>query len=291
MRKEFTIAVIGLGLIGGSILKGLRYKKFHLIGISRSEETLNKAVELNLVDECSTNIDIIKEAKIVFICTPMNKIISIIDEVKKWVYPDCIITDVGGLKGFILDYVNNYHVPINFIGGHPMAGSENKGIEQSSENLFEEAKWVLTPSKWTNIEYMQELEGLIHYLGAKPIFADSYEHDKAVTLISHMPLILSQSLFGFLDSYPDENIKELALKLAASGFRDTTRLAATNPELAKDMLLKNKINIRDEIKKLKDYLIQLDENLDLEEEKFIDLIKNLAFKRKNMYSINGRNIY
>lgn len=286
-----TIAVIGLGLIGGSILKALRPKEFHLIGVSRSEETVKKAIKLDLANECSTNIELVQKAKVVFICTPINKTIETIDKVRKIVSPDCIITDVASLKGFIMDYVNDYDFPTNFIGGHPMAGTENTGIDYAVDNLFEGAKWVLTPSRWSGTEDIRRLEELTSLLGAKSIIADSYQHDKAVTLISHLPLLLSQSLFGMVSDYPDKNIKELALKLAASGFRDTTRLAATNPELAKDILLKNKAYIREAVNGLKDYLTELDKNLDLNENEFINPIKNLASKRKDMYSPEGKNIY
>ncbi|EKE04616.1 MAG: arogenate dehydrogenase [uncultured bacterium] len=291
MPDNPTIAVIGLGLIGGSILKALRPKGFHLIGISRSEETVRKAINLDLADEYSTNVELVQKANVVFICTPINKTIETIDKVRKIVSPDCIITDVASLKGFIMDYVNDYDFPTNFIGGHPMAGTENTGIDYAVDNLFEGAKWVLTPSRWSGAEDIRRLEELTSLIGAKSIIADAYEHDKAVTLISHLPLLLSQSLFGMVSDYPDENIKELALKLAASGFRDTTRLAATNPELAKDILLKNKAYIREAVNGLKDYLTELDKALDLNEEEFMNLVKSLASKRKDMYSPEGKNTY
>jgi prephenate dehydrogenase len=291
MHKQSTISVIGIGLIGGSILKALKPKGFNLIGVSKSKETIEKAKKLDIANEYSNNIDAIKDSQVVFICTPINTIIPIIDQVRKTVAPDCIITDVASLKGFIIDYVNGYKFPANFIGGHPMAGTENTGVDHAMDTLFEEAKWVLTPSKWTDNEDIRELEELIHLTGAKTLISDPYKHDKAVTLISHLPLLVSQALFGLVNDYPDEDIKELALKLAASGFRDSTRLAATNPELAKDILLKNKAYIREAANNLKDYLSLLDKNLDLNEEEFIDLVTDLAAKRKTMYSSEGKNIY
>jgi len=291
MSKDFSIAVIGLGLIGGSILKALRAKNFHLIGVSGREETIVKAKKLGLADEYSTDVEAVKDAKVVFICTPIHKIISFIEKVAQIVSPDCIITDVASLKGFIIDHVDNSEFPINFIGGHPMAGTEHKGIDNAVDNLFEDAKWVLTPSKWSNTQDIKELSEIIGELGTKVIVANPYEHDRAVTLISHLPLFLSQALFGMVDKYPDKSIRDLALSLAASGFRDTTRLAATNPELAKDMLLLNKINIREAVKNLEDFLLYMDKNLDLDEEMFMQLAEELATNRKNLYSSDGKNIY
>ena len=106
MKKDCTIAVIGLGLIGASILKGLRNKCYKLIGVTRSPKLLKKLWLQILADECSTDLSIIKDADVVFICTPINKIIEKIDEVRKIVRPDCIITDVASLKGFIMDHIN-----------------------------------------------------------------------------------------------------------------------------------------------------------------------------------------
>ncbi|MDD3012318.1 MAG: prephenate dehydrogenase/arogenate dehydrogenase family protein [Candidatus Gastranaerophilales bacterium] len=291
MSKDFSIAVIGLGLIGGSILKALKPKNFHLTGVSGREETIAKAKELDLADEYSTDIESVKDAKIIFICTPIHKIIPFAEKVSRIVSPDCIITDVGSIKGSIIDHIDNSEFPINFIGGHPMAGTEHKGIDNAADNLFEGAKWVLTPSRWSESQDIEELKELISSLGAKVIIANPFEHDRAVALISHLPLLLSQALFGMVDKYPDESIRDLALTLAASGFRDTTRLAATNPELAKDMLLLNKINIREAVKNLEDYLSKMDKNLDLDEEKFMELAEELASNRKNLYSPEGKNIY
>jgi len=291
MSKEFSIAVVGLGLIGGSLLKALRPKNFHLIGVSGREETVSKARKQNLADEYSTDINAVKDAKIVFICTPIHKIISFIDQISKIVSSDCIITDVGSLKGFIADYVDNAEFPVNFIGGHPMAGTEHKGIDNAVDNLFEDAKWVLTPSKWSESRDIESLKELIKEIGAKVIIANPHEHDRAVALISHLPLLVSQSLFGIVYKYSDESTKDLALSIAASGFRDTTRLAATNPELAKDMLLLNKVNIREAAKDFVNYLLSMDKNLDLEEEKFMKITEELVTNRKNLYSPEGKNIY
>ena len=290
MTKDMTIAVIGLGLIGASILKGLRNYDYKLVGVTRSQATVEKALSCDIVDECSTEITTIKDANIVFICTPINNIVQKIDEVSKIVNHDCLISDVASIKGFIVDHVNNSAFPINFIGGHPMAGTENKGIDFAQTDLFTGAKWVLTPSKWTNEQSIKKLEELIFNLGAKAVIADPYEHDKAVGLISHLPLILSQAIFDFVYNYNDKNVRNLALQLASSGFRDTTRLASTNPELAKDMLLENKDNVRKALNDLKLYLTQFDKNLDLEQDQFKALIDTLATSRKNMYSPEGKNI-
>jgi len=289
MKNRSKIAIIGLGLIGGSVLKALAPKNLDLIGISRNQQTLDKALSQNLAAEVSDNVELVRDADVVFICTPINSTLETIDNVRKIVSPQCIITDVASIKGFVMDYVNDYNYPTNFIGGHPMAGTEFSGFDSSFDTLFEGAKWVLTPSRWSGSEDIRQLEELIALMGAKTIVADPYEHDMAVSLISHLPLMLSQGLFGLVEEYPDKNISELAKKLASSGFRDVTRLAATNPELSRDILIKNKPNIRKSLSEFKDFLSGLEELLESDEEKFIKKINDFSEKRREMYSAEGKN--
>lgn len=290
MAEIKTIAVIGLGLIGGSILKGLKDKGFELLGIARRKETIDQALAENIINKGSTGIELACKADLIFVCTPINKTIETINLLSSKVKPETIITDVASLKGEILDFINTIQSPVRFIGGHPMAGTENKGLDASSENLFEEAKWVLTPSKWSNQEDLIKLSSVIEKLGAKIVITDPIQHDKAVALISHMPLFLSQSLFGMVKAYPDKDISELALTLASSGFRDMTRLATTNPELSKDMLIQNKENVFMAVKELKKYLDKLEKELIEDEENFVKTIEKTASQRKEMYSSEGKNV-
>ena len=167
MAEIKTIAVIGLGLIGGSILKGLKDKGFELLGIARRKETIDQALAENIINKGSTGIELACKADLIFVCTPINKTIETINLLSSKVKPETIITDVASLKGEILDFINTIQSPVRFIGGHPMAGTENKGLDTSSENLFEEAKWVLTPSKWSNQEDLIKLSSVIEKLGAK----------------------------------------------------------------------------------------------------------------------------
>lgn len=246
-----NVGVIGLGLIGGSILKGLKNKKYRLTGTSRNPETVKKAVEQGLIS--GTNIE---DADVIFICTPINKTIDTIKDVAGRAKPGAVITDVASIKASVMDFVNNSPEPINFIGGHPMAGTEHSGLDASFETLYEGAKWVLTPSKWQSDTKI--LEEIIIALGAKPVIADPYEHDRAVALISHMPLFLSRALLGYVQEHKES---ELAMELAAGGFRSMTRLAHSNPELATDMLSCNRTNILSSMDEFIDYLAKYRDGL------------------------------
>lgn len=290
MAEVKSIAVIGLGLIGGSILKGLKNKDYELTGVARRKETINQALAESIIYRGSTSLDIVSDADIIFVCTPINIIIDTISALKQIAKPEAIITDAASLKGGIMDFVHSSEKPFRFIGGHPMAGTENKGLDSSSEKLFEGAKWVLTPSKWSNNNDLQTLGSVIKKLGAEIVIADPVQHDKAAALISHMPLFLSQALFDTVNNYSDKNVSELALKLAASGFRDMTRLASANPELSKDMLVQNKSNVIKAANELKKHLDGFENELEGNEEDFIKTIETIASQRKKMYSPDGKNI-
>lgn len=213
------IGIVGLGLIGGSIFKALR-AKHNVIGVSRSLK------EENISDDYST----LKDCEIVFVCTPMNKTLEILDKLEAILPTNTIVTDVCSLKTFVSKKKYSY----NFVPSHPMAGTEHSGWEYSFAELFQGAKWVLTPSGG---DVPDKLETVINDLGAQIIITTPEEHDKAVALISNLPLLVAQALC--------ENIKDnmLAQTIASSGFRDTTRLALSNVEMASDMLKLNRENI------------------------------------------------
>ena len=253
------IGVIGLGLIGGSIFKAL--KDIHdVVGISVSQ----KGIEPNITDD----MNILKDCDIVFVATHMNKTISVLDKLNDILDEDNVVADVCSLKEFVCQKEYNF----NFIPTHPMAGTEKTGFENSFEDLFIGAKWVVCKKQCP-----ENLKKVIEQMGAKVIYATPKEHDEAVALISHMPMVLSQALFKSVES------NSLALKLASSGFRDMTRLALSNDEMADDMVNMNYQNIQDAILKLYASVGDLIKN-DYRHE-----ICDIREKRSNMYH-DGKNI-
>lgn len=238
MNKILKIGIVGLGLIGGSILKALSKEGYALSAVSKSPATLDKAS--SFAHEVSNSLDTLKTCDIVFVCTPMNKTVEILDELEKVLNPNTIVTDVCSLKGFLTTKKR----PYKFIPSHPMAGTEFSGFDNSFEALFNDAKWVLTPLEGTLKQDIDSLVFIIKTLGAYPIITTPEEHDEAVALISHMPMLISQALFKTAKG------NQLALKLASSGFRDMTRLALSNEEMAQDMINLNAENVQDSILRL-----------------------------------------
>lgn len=247
------IGVIGLGLIGGSIFKDLRKLNYDVIAISQSQngENIYKSYE-NL-----------KDCNLIFVCSPMNKTLNILDELEKYIKPETIVTDVCSIKSFVCQKAR----PYNFIPSHPMAGTEHKGYENSFEGLFKGAKWVITPIFGED----KKLVEIIKQLGASPIVTTPQKHDEAVALISHMPMVIAQAIFKTAQDNP------LALEIAASGFRDMTRLAMSNTEMANDMVQMNSENIQTSILKLYKAIG------DLTNSNYLEQINEIKSNRQSMF--------
>ena len=238
------IGVVGLGLIGGSIYRDLIKLDYEVIAVSQSQNGVG----------IYKNYDVLKTCDIIFVCSAMNKTLEILDKLEQIVLPDTIVTDVCSLKQF----VSKKKRPYKFIPSHPMAGTEHQGFENSMERLFKGKKWVLTPV-WGSDENLVEI---ITQLGAKVIVTTPEKHDEAAALISHMPMLIAQAIFKTAQD------DELAMQMASSGFRDMTRLAMSNVEMANDMIEMNSDNIQTSILKLyksigdltnSDYLAQISE--------------------------------
>lgn len=253
------IGVVGLGLIGGSIFKSLKtMNKYDIIGVSSSVN-----------EECVTSdYNSLKDCDLVFVCSPMNATLDVLDKLNDILPSRAIVTDVCSLKSFVSKKIYNY----KFIPSHPMAGTEHKGWENSFIGLFKGAKWAITPINGEFIEEQEVLENIIREFGAEPIITTPDEHDKAVALISHMPMVIAQALC--------ENIKDnkLAQVLASTGFKDTTRLALSNIEMASDMVNLNLDNIKNSYITLKDCMEKL------LNDNYADKAENIKSFRKSLYS-------
>src|SRR5574344_595587 len=261
------IGVVGLGLIGGSILKGLSEFDVDVVAVTRTSETLEKAK--GLASETSLSIEALEGCDIVFVATPMNQTEAVLDELEYILDEKTLVCDVCSLKRFLQGKNRLY----KYVSTHPMAGSEHKGFDFSDGNLFRGSKWVITPNN-CNISVLLKV---IKTLGAEPVLATAERHDEVVALISHMPMVLSQALFK---TAKDD---ELAMKLASSGFRDMTRLAMTNEEMASDMVNLNSDNIQKAILALYTHLG------DLLKDDYRQKISEIKYAREKMYQ-DGKNI-
>ncbi len=267
------IGIISLGLIGGSLFKALSDSEYEVTAVTRNKKTIQDAKKLN--KNVSDDINTVSQCDIVFLACPINKTLDILEELENIVSKDCIVLDCASVKSFVMQKKR----PYKFIGSHPMAGTEFNGFDASYKELFQGAKWVLTPSENITEKDLDSVKKIITKVGAQPLTLNAEEHDYAAALISHMPILIARALFR---SAQDNNT---ALKLASSGFRDMTRLAMSNTEMADDMFDFNSKNIEKALVKFNDSLNFLKNTKDL---KIYADIKNT---RSNMYSREGKNIF
>ena len=245
------VAIIGLGLIGGSIGLALRRgKKFRweVVGYSRRQETATNALSLGAIERGETNLkDAVKQAEIVIIATPVLAVKEIFSQIATYLPSGCIVTDTASTKVQVMKWAEEILPPtVDFIGGHPMAGRETYGIKAAEAELFQGCTYCLTPSERASPKSIDTVLDMVKKLGALPFFIDAQEHDKLVAGISHLPMLLSAALVSLTTNNPSWPKMS---KLAASGFHDLTRLASGSPEVNSHICLSNQEAIIDWVDK------------------------------------------
>ncbi|MEH2230051.1 prephenate/arogenate dehydrogenase [Nostoc sp.] len=256
-----NIGILGLGLIGGSLGFDLRSQGHHILGVSRREATCQKAVTLGSVDEASVDLSLLAAAEVVFICTPLALIVPQFEQLIAHLPTATVVTDVGSAKAQIVKDIT----PLwkNFVGGHPMAGRTDSGIEAAQRDLFVNKPYVLTPIATTPTNAITVVEEIVRSLGANIYYCQPEQHDRAVSWISHLPVMVSSSLIAACLSETDPDVLQLAQKLASSGFRDTSRVGGGNPELGVMMARYNRQAL---LRSLQQYRQNLDELTNLIEQ-------------------------
>ena len=188
------IGIIGLGLIGGSLGLDLRKCGHTIYGVSRKESTCKRALERGIVDHANINLNSLSTVEIIFICTPIGLISKTVNKLTPHLSKEVIITDVGSVKSSIVKECEL--LCPNFVGGHPMAGTAEQGIEAAQENLFKNAPYVITPTEKTSKHSMNILEKLAQSLGSIVYTCSPEIHDQSVAWISHLPVMISASLIA-----------------------------------------------------------------------------------------------
>ena len=270
------IGIVGLGLIGGSLGLDLKSLNHHILGVSRKRTTCEIALEKGVVDQASTELSLLKNAEIVIICTPIGAIAKTLKQLIPYLDPDAIVTDVGSVKKTIVDECSALWS--NFIGGHPMAGTAEQGINAAQSNLFQGAAYVFTPSQESNAIALNKLKSIAQSVGATPYICAPEVHDRAVAWISHLPVMVSASLITSCLGEQDPEVLNLAKQLASSGFRDTSRVGGGNPELGTMMAEYNKQAL---LRSLGAYRQNLDQIIELiEQEKWDKLTASLQINQQ-----------
>lgn len=234
------VTIIGVGLIGGSLGLAIcrRALARRVVGVDKNAENLRLALEAGAVHHIAPRIArAVLDAELVILATPVGETLAVLKELRPFLSPGTVVTDVGSTKSVVCTWAAEIMPPETwFVGGHPMAGSEYSGMAGADPYLLENAFYILTPSPDTPEEATRRVEQLATGVGARVIKMTPEEHDRAVAAVSHLPHLVAAALVNTLVGLPGG---EAFLPLAAGGFRDTTRVAAGNPLMWRDIFLSN----------------------------------------------------
>ncbi len=240
MTSPERVAVIGTGLVGTSIALAALRGGSRVSGFDTDPDVLTRAAGQAGFEAASSLAECARGADLVFVCTPIPTIPSLVAEALVEA-PRAVVTDAGSVKAHVVAEVQALAAPENvsrFVGGHPMGGSERSGPDAASASVLDGIVWVLTPTEGTDEGAVARLEGWVSLVGSRPVRMDPGRHDRLVAMVSHLPQVASTVLMG-LAAREEAGEPEILL-LAAGGFRDLTRLAASSPALWSDILLANR---------------------------------------------------
>ncbi|HKT35134.1 MAG TPA: prephenate dehydrogenase/arogenate dehydrogenase family protein [Nitrospira sp.] len=248
MRLHFNQAVIiGVGLIGGSLGMILRRKQLAstVVGVGRRIENLKTAVSVGAIDRYVVDsTEAVKDADLVILATPVDTYERHLKEWASCLRPGAIVTDVGSVKGeLVIRSERQLPVGVHFVGAHPIAGKEKTGAAAGSEDLFSGRRCIVTPTQETNPQALQQVQALWQEAGAVVLTMDPFLHDKVLAAVSHLPHVAA---FALMNALVDIRTQMPALDLAGhsgGGLRDTTRIAASSPEMWRDIFLWNRENV------------------------------------------------
>jgi len=270
-----NIGIVGLGLIGGSIGLKLQSLNHTVYGVTNNNLNEIKAKERKLANIISQDYEILENCSIIILALPIKNLINPSENLIKAIPTKAILTDVGSVKVPIINTWEKIHDL--FIGSHPMAGTAEKGVNAGKVELFDNSKWVITPTYKTDQNSLQILSKLLKNMGCDIYLENPVIHDQAVANISHLPIYLASCLIETAYCKNDKDLLNLSGKLAATGFSDTSRVGGGNPNLGKDLAESNTINILNAIKKYKKNINELEK---IFEEKNWDLLEEKLKKSK-----------
>ena len=273
------IGIVGLGLIGASLAWDFRQLGHEVIGVSRQQATCDTAEREGICDRASCDLASLKDTAVIFICTPIAAIIPTIEQLMPYLQPAIIITDAGSVKGALVDRATELWP--NFVGGHPMAGNSQSGIAAFEKGLFADRPYVLTPTLETVPSALNVVDRLVRSLDAVVYQTTPDRHDRAVAWISHLPVMVSASLIDACLHETDPTILDFAQKFASTGFKDTSRVGAGNPEMGMMMARYNRDAL---LQSLYQYRDRLDNLIDSIESKEWAKIQNLLATNQSVRS-------
>ena len=237
------IALIGFGLIGGSIARGARQQGLarEIVTTARSAKSRARVAELGIVDAVvETNAEAVRDADLVILCIPVGACGAVAEEIAPHLKAGAIISDVGSVKGAVVrDMAPHLPPNVHFVPAHPIAGTEHSGPDSGFAELFINRWCILTPTEGTEADAIERLRAFWSALGAKVEIMTPDHHDLVLAVTSHLPHLIAYTIVGTADELGKVSSSEV-IKFSASGFRDFTRIAASDPTMWRDVFLANK---------------------------------------------------
>lgn len=243
MENSTHFGFIGFGLIGGSIARALRnlYPKSHIFAYNyyqtKPHPALEEAKKDGILNDICIKLSDFSECDTLFLCAPVIKNVSYLEQVAPYLKKNCLITDVGSVKGNIYEKVKELHLDRQFVGGHPMTGSEKTGYKHSSEEFLKDHYYILTPTPDTEPRFLTWMKHFVKNTGGKCMILEPKLHDQITAGISHVPHVISAALVGTVSEL---DTKGFYAKLAAGGFHSVTRISSSSPEMWQNICLTNR---------------------------------------------------
>jgi prephenate dehydrogenase len=282
MRLFNKVAIVGTGLIGGSLALAMKKKRLvrEVIGVSRHKNNLLLAKKRGAIDQGSLKLDIIKDADLLVLAMPVDVIIDSASAISKIAKSKCLVIDVGSTKKEIVSHLEKFFP--NYIGTHPLAGSEKRSVAYADPDIFKDSVCILTPTKNTKNKSLNKIKKLWVKVGSKVVLLTPQMHDKVLSFTSHLPHIAA---FSLMNAVPEKD-----LGFVATGLRDTTRIAGSDSALWASVFLSNRNNLLEAINSLQKELTRIKLAIQRNNKKSLSaILKKAQAKRSKLQKIANQN--
>lgn len=258
------LAIIGVGLIGGSLALALKEVGAvgEVVGCGRGKPNLEKAIELGVIDRYSRDpVEAVQGADLIFLATPVQSLAEVTQELLPGLKPGAILTDGGSVKGEVARSIEPLlPAGIHFVPGHPIAGTENSGAEAAFASLYQGKRCILTPTEQTDSDALSLVEKMWQLAGSDVVCMSLEKHDRVLAAISHLPHMVAYSLVNAVGSY--DHYEENILEYSAGGFRDFTRIASSDPTMWRDIALTNRDALLEMMGQFETFFAELKADID-----------------------------
>jgi prephenate dehydrogenase len=279
--EDAHVTVVGLGLMGGSLAAALTGREAcrRVTAVARRKETLTQALDMGIIHKGSTDLQRgVAEADVVVLATPVRTIVRHIESLGRWFPSGCLVTDVGSTKQAIVEAMAKLPPEIEAVGGHPMCGKEVAGLEAIDPELYSHATYVLTPLERTSDSALVLAREMVQAVGACPLMLNADRHDRLAAAVSHLPYLAAVGLVGAVRGLEDKG----AWEMAASGFSDASRLAASDEKMMLDILLTNQVEVGTMLGRFIDQLAGLGRLVESGDEVGLSAAMRLAAQRRRL---------